>query len=403
MLGPMRTWQHLAMLVAVAAGLATAAQASVAIRPAPGAPDPRAMVLAASELDGATVTAQGYYKDEDIPSVISYEREFESGAVGSTELGGVSSTADVGSSAPPMARFLAGAERLFGTAGFRAEIKKIFAEELGGVLGGKIQVGRPRSLGIGQDSFDVLVTVRVLGIRVDSHFAAFRVDRVIGSLVVTGAPGERVSLSVVKLLATTMAKRMTVELGPKSTVPPAVTGLPQVGQTLTASTGSWKGSPTRFAYQWQRCNAVGAGCVAVPGATSRSYVLADADLGSTMRVVVAATNAVGSGKATSPATAVVVSLDAPVNTAPPAISGTAQQGQTLTASTGSWTSSPTAFSFAWQRCDAAGAACTDVPGATAGTYLVTAADAGSTIRVAVTARNAAGQATAVSLPTAVVP
>jgi hypothetical protein len=54
------------------------------------------------------------------------------------------------------------------------------------------------------------------------------------------------------------------------------------------------------------------------------------------------------------------------------------------------------------RCDAAGGACADVPGATGGTYVLGAADVGSTMRVAVTARNAAGEATAVSAPTAVV-
>ena len=66
-----------------------------------------------------------------------------------------------------------------------------------------------------------------------------------------------------------------------------------------------------------------------PGATSSTYAVQAADVGDTLRVVVTATNAGGSTPATSAQTAVVVGL-APANTVLPAISGTAQQGQTLT-------------------------------------------------------------------------
>jgi len=42
--------------------------------------------------------------------------------------------------------------------------------------------------------------------------------------------------------------------GPTSTNPPAISGLPEVGQTLTVSTGTWSGAaPMSFAHQWQRC------------------------------------------------------------------------------------------------------------------------------------------------------
>ena len=40
---------------------------------------------------------------------------------------------------------------------------------------------------------------------------------------------------------------------PSNTTPPAVTGTPKVGQTLTVSNGTWTGSPTGYTYQWQRC------------------------------------------------------------------------------------------------------------------------------------------------------
>ena len=93
---------------------------------------------------------------------------------------------------------------------------------------------------------------------------------------------------------------------------------------------------------------------------------------------------------------------APVNAAPPTISGAAQQGATLTAENGTWQNSPTSFAYQWQRCDASGASCANVPNATARTYNVTGTDVGRTLRVRVTASNADGSAAAVSAPTAVV-
>ena len=50
------------------------------------------------------------------------------------------------------------------------------------------------------------------------------------------------------------------------------------------------------------------------------------------------------------------------NTSPPTISGTAQDGQTLSASTGSWSGSPTSYAYQWQRCDSSGANCANVSG-----------------------------------------
>ena len=98
----------------------------------------------------------------------------------------------------------------------------------------------------------------------------------------------------------------------------------------------------------------------------------------------------------------VASAAAPINTDPPSVSGTAQQGSTLTAGNGSWQNTPTSFRYQWQRCNASGGSCVNVGGATARTYNVVGNDVGATLRVRVTAVNADGNATADSAVTAVV-
>jgi|SRR5690242_4525396 len=85
------------------------------------------------------------------------------------------------------------------------------------------------------------------------------------------------------------------------------------------------------------------------------------------------------------------------NTALPTISGSAAQGQTLTVDEGGWSGAPTAYTYAWSRC--VGGTCTPIDGATARTYVVTPADSGSTLQVAVTGGNSVGSATATAART----
>jgi len=92
----------------------------------------------------------------------------------------------------------------------------------------------------------------------------------------------------------------------------------------------------------------------------------------------------------------------PTNTRVPAISGRTVVGQTLTASRGSWTGSPTSYAYAWSSCDTAGAHCSPIAGATASTLQLRSAQAGATLVVTVTAANAAGRRSATSSPTGVV-
>jgi len=90
-------------------------------------------------------------------------------------------------------------------------------------------------------------------------------------------------------------------------------------------------------------------------------------------------------------------MTAPVNTALPVISGSAEVGETLTTDNGSWNNSPASYAYAWLRSGAV------VSGQTSSTYAVTTADIGKTIAARVTATNVDGSASATSDATDSVP
>lgn len=99
--------------------------------------------------------------------------------------------------------------------------------------------------------------------------------------------------------------------GPVNQVLPAIAGTKTQGFTLTVDTGTWSPLATSYTYQWRRCDSGGANCANIASATGNTYVLAVADVGSTIRCVVTATNAGGSTPATSAATTVVAAAPTP--------------------------------------------------------------------------------------------
>ena len=187
-------------------------------------------------------------------------------------------------------------------------------------------------------------------------------------------------------------------VAPSNVTAPTISGTAQIGQALTATSGSWNGdTPITFTYAWERCDTAGSNCAAISGATGNPYSVVVADGGHTLRVAVTAHNASGTATAQSTQTSTVKAATAPSNTALPQISGTSAVGSTLTASNGAWSgSTPITYTYAWQRCATNGASCGAINGATDQTYRVANGDAGHTLRVVVTATNAAGSAQATS-------
>jgi len=82
---------------------------------------------------------------------------------------------------------------------------------------------------------------------------------------------------------------------PINTVAPVVSGGVLIGQTLTTTNGTWTANPSSitYTYQWQRNGSP------ILGATSSTYLLVYADVGTNVLCVVTATNAIGSASANS--------------------------------------------------------------------------------------------------------
>jgi|694.fasta_scaffold22685_1 hypothetical protein len=189
------------------------------------------------------------------------------------------------------------------------------------------------------------------------------------------------------IVATTTNTAVVPTLSITNSVAPAVTGSWTEGTTLSASTGTWSTSGT-YTYQWQS-SSDNSTWSDIASATSSSYTLTSSEGSKYVRVQVINTSSAGSGVAYSVARSKVGS---PFNTTLPAITGTIKVGSTQTVSTGTWSNTPTAYSYQWQK-SADGISWTNLSGETASTYVPTFDVANLRIRVSVGAGNTVDTAT----------
>ena len=192
---------------------------------------------------------------------------------------------------------------------------------------------------------------------------------------------------VYKITAVSVSTTAVPALNLTNSVAPAVTGSWTVGTTVTASVGTWSSSGT-FTYQWQS-SSDNSTWASIAGATESTYLLTSSE--STKYVRVQVTNT------TSSATGVAYSLPrskvgGPYNTALPTISGTIRVGSTQTVSVGTWSNTPTAYTYTWQK-SSDGISWIAIGGATAATYAPTFDVANLQIRVSLAAVNGTDTAT----------
>ncbi|SMH50526.1 Serine protease, subtilisin family [Rathayibacter oskolensis] len=173
-------------------------------------------------------------------------------------------------------------------------------------------------------------------------------------------------------LTMTTSGRVVAPDGPVVGSDPVITGVAQVGSTVTAEPGAWSPQPIDLAYQWKR------GGQAIPNATGAAYTVVAADLGADLTVSVTGSRP-GLSPLTRTSAPALVRPGVMTLTPTPVVSGTASVGATLTATPGTWDAGTT-LSYEWKRNGS-----TAIAGATGKTYAVKEADAGSTLTVSVTA------------------
>jgi hypothetical protein len=181
---------------------------------------------------------------------------------------------------------------------------------------------------------------------------------------------------VPKLLALILVSVSLAGSGPTATARPTVAGTLRVGEKLLAKPGSWTGRGTiTYAYQWSRCDANGAHCSSIHGATGGAYVEVRADVGHTLALTVRASDATGTAAAYAPLAGLVAAAHARVAaTGQPGLGGDAIIGESLTVAAPAWSAAAGTPTYRWLRCNSNARSCSPIAAAHADTYAVGAGD-----------------------------
>jgi hypothetical protein len=280
------------------AGTAVAAPTAPPVSP-PDGPDLALMALAADDFQSARVASQKYIAAQG--TVAAYERAYS--LPGSLPF--VSDEVDLYSTAAAAQSDGAGFRRLLTTRAGRKALAASFARGLRPVRAKTVTVSTPASVAAGEFAFRFTITAVTNRGTIRVGFALVRVHRAVAVMFVIAKPGSRVAagglVSLVQMQEAHFRGGFTIG----TVAPPAITGTATQGQTLTADRGRWSGGPEAFTYQWKRCDALGANCADIAGATAATYVITPADAGFTLGVRAQATNPLSTMTAESALTAIV--------------------------------------------------------------------------------------------------
>lgn len=278
--------RKLLLLAAAASAFAAAAAVAPAAPPPslPDGPDLSAMALTTSDFGGGTVDQERYLTEEG--ALAAYERDLELRG----RLVFASNQVVLFTTATRAQNEIAPLRRALNTRAGRAAFARALRAELAGLRPSALVVSRPAGIRAGSYAFRVGVRVNTRVGRLHVVLAFVRVDRAIGAILILARPRQTVPTTQVVRLAQVQAARFRAGFRITSVAAPTLTGEARVGQTLTAATGRWTGGPTELTYQWRRCDAVGANCVDIPGATAATYVVQTTDAAATVRVRVQARN-----------------------------------------------------------------------------------------------------------------
>jgi peptidoglycan hydrolase-like protein with peptidoglycan-binding domain len=195
----------------------------------------------------------------------------------------------------------------------------------------------------------------------------------------------------------------TQAVAARASTMPQISGQNAVGATLTASPGTWLGTPKpTITYRWQACNSVVATAVSSQpaGCVNRTagaqYVVTAADIGKFLTVAVTGANSSGSAIVWSASTP--GAIGAPSLTTSPVLAGTPAVGSSVSVNTGTWAGSPTSYAYQWFACTNAvpvasnflPAGCSSISGAATPSWGLTKEAAGKHLSARVSALNGSG-------------
>ena len=195
-------------------------------------------------------------------------------------------------------------------------------------------------------------------------------------VVGAGTVGKEISVSVT---ATSVAGATTVATDGTTAVvkgrftrapKPKIVGTVVTDQTVKTDPGAWAVMPDSLAFAWKRNGK------AIPGATAATYVVTPSDTGTKLSVTVTARKA-GYGTTSTTSVSTTVAKAEFTSAAVPHVTGSAVVGGILTADAGAWAPVPGGVSFRWYS------GSKQLPGATAPSLTLTAAQVGTEVRVRV--------------------